>query len=130
APAPVPLPLRRALALGVVASLVIGFLFALRAGALLGPVVAFVLWRGIGAERLTLAAGALLGLAVPALYVLFPGDDRGGFSTTYATDHLAAHWVAVAAVVLLALALVRTLSTARGRRDAPAPGPARAARPG
>ncbi len=137
APAPLPaagpparVALPRALAIGAAASLVLGFVFALRAGVVLGPLVALVLWRGVGPKALTLGAGVLLLGVVPLLYVLFPGDDRGGYSTTYATDHLGAHWVAVGAVSLLGLALWRTLSTARGRRDGPGPGPSPAARPG
>ena len=69
-----------------------------------------------------LTAGGLLGLVVPLLYVLFPGKNRGGFSTTYATDHLGAHWVAVGAVVLLLVALARALrAAAAGRGGAPTP---------
>ena len=79
---------------------------------------------------LVLTAGALLGLVVPALYVLFEGDDRGGYSTTYAADHLGAHWVAVGAVALLLFALARSLSTARGRRGGRAPAPGAAVRRG
>lgn len=120
------IPLPKALAIGVGASLVLGFVFALRAGVVLGPLTALVLWRGIGAKALTLTATALLALVVPLLYVIAPGDDRGGYSTTFATDHLGAHWVAVGAVTLLGLALV---STARARPGAPADGPPAAAGP-
>jgi hypothetical protein len=103
---------------------VFGFVFALRAGALIGPAVAIVLWRGVGARVLLVTAGALLVAVVPALYLLFPAEDRGGYNTEYAQEHLGAHWVAVAAFVLLALALWRTLSTARARRGAPRAAPA------
>lgn len=112
-PAPGPVPLRRALAVGAACGLVLGFVFALRAGAVLGPVIAFILWRAVPTRTLVLTAGGLLGLAVPLLYALFPGKNRGGFSTTYATDHLAAHWVAVGAVGLLLVALVRSLRAVR-----------------
>jgi arabinofuranan 3-O-arabinosyltransferase len=119
--APRPWPLPAALAAGVGLGAVVGFVFALRAGVVLGPVVAVVLWRGIGARPLALAAAGLLGVVVPALYVLFPARDRGGFNFEYAQDHLAAHWCAVGALVLLGLALWRTLSTATPPSPAAAP---------
>ena len=51
-------PLRRALAAGVAAGLVLGFVFALRAGAVLAPLTFLVLWRGVSARTLALLAGA------------------------------------------------------------------------
>jgi hypothetical protein len=131
-PADLRRPLRTALLLGAAAGALTGFVFALRVGVLAGPAVALVLWRGIPSRRLILAAGGLLAVVVPALYLLFPGRDRGGYSTTYPEEHLWAHWVTVAAVVLLATALARQLavSTARGRRGAPAAEPPAAGGPG
>jgi hypothetical protein len=90
----------------------------------LGPVIALVLWRGIGARALALAAAGLLGVVVPAIYLLFPAKDQGGFNFEYAQDHLAAHWCAVGALVLLGLALWRVLagvSTATPPTPAAAP---------
>jgi len=116
-------PLRRALAAGIVAAALFGFVFALRAGVVLGPLTALVLWRGVGVRALIAVAGALLIVVVPALYVLDPARDRGGYSTTYALDHLGAHWVTAGALAALGLALVRTLSRATGR-DAGGPPPA------
>ncbi|MBA2348648.1 MAG: magnesium transporter, partial [Solirubrobacterales bacterium] len=116
---PEPVPLRRALAVGLACGLVLGFVFALRAGAVLGPVIALILWRAVPTRTLVLTAGGLLGLAVPLLYALFPGKNRGGFSTTYATDHLAAHWVAVGAVGLLLVALARGLRSVLADGRAP-----------
>lgn len=112
APAPARMPLRRAAAIALPAALVLAFLFALRAGPLIGVALTVILWRGVGARTLALTAGALLAVVVPILYALFPGPDRGGFNPEYAIKHLGAHWVAVAAYVLLAAALARTLSTA------------------
>ncbi|MGI8512713.1 MAG: hypothetical protein ACR2NH_08805, partial [Solirubrobacteraceae bacterium] len=63
-----------------------------------------------------LGAGVLLAV-VPLLYVR-PVVDRGGYSFNYALDRIDAHWVTVAALVLLVLAVVRTLSPVAGR-----PGP-------
>jgi hypothetical protein len=97
--------------------------FALRAGVAIGPAVALVLWRGIGARPLILAAGALLCVVVPLLYLLFPPEDRGGYNNEYAVETLGAHWVGVAAFVLLALALWRTVGAARAPRSAPDPAP-------
>jgi hypothetical protein len=120
-------PLPAALALGLGLGAVVGALFALRAGAVLGPVIAVVLWRGVGARALGLAAAALLGIVVPALYLLFGARDRGGFNFEYAHDHLAAHWCAVGALVLLALALWRSVS--RATPPSPAAAPADEAQP-
>ncbi|UGS37414.1 hypothetical protein DSM104329_03830 [Capillimicrobium parvum] len=107
---------QRALAWGVAAALVGGFVFALRAGVVIGPLVAFVLWRGIGARTLSVWAGGLLAIVVPILYLVVPIRDRGGYSTSAPMDRIAAHWVAVAAIVLLILALYRTLAGAKADR--------------
>ena len=111
--------------LGVLATGVTGFVFALRAGVVLGPLVALVLWRGVGTRALLLIAGGLLTVGVPGLYLIqgLTGQDPGGFDTTFATDRLAAHWLAVGAYVALTLVLLRLLSTARARRGGPAPAP-------
>ncbi|MFL5780517.1 MAG: hypothetical protein ACJ760_04320, partial [Thermoleophilaceae bacterium] len=117
--APRPWPLRRALVAGLAAGAVLGFAFALRAGVAIAPAVALILWRGWSPRVLILAAGALLTLVVPILYVLFPGTDRGGYDNDYALEHLGAHWVTVAALVLLIVALVVGWRR-RGSRSAPA----------
>jgi hypothetical protein len=96
-----------------------GFVFALRAGVAIGPAVALVLWRGASPRTLITAAGALLAIVVPAIYVVFPATDRGGYGPAYPVERLGAHWVTVAAVVLLILALARQLSTATRRTGAP-----------
>jgi len=131
APFPRRRPLPVALALGALAGGVGGFVFALRAGVLIGPAVALVLWHGIPSRHLLLAAGALLTVVVPALYLLVPARDRGGYSTTYANERLTPHWATVAAVALLATALVRQLAVSRAtaRRDARAAGPPGAGAP-
>jgi hypothetical protein len=115
----------------VAAALAFGFVFALRAGVVIGPVTALALWRGINPRQMITIAGALLAIAVPAIYLIFPADDRGGYSPAYPTDRLGAHWVTVGAVVLLILALAQTLSRAsraRSGRAAAAAPPAPAAR--
>jgi arabinofuranan 3-O-arabinosyltransferase len=113
--------LRWALAIGVAAGLAGAFLFALRAGVVIGPAVALVLWRGVGPAALAVTAGALAALVLPAIYLLFPPDDDGGFNSEFAADLTGAHWVAIAVWVLLALAVVLTLSRASRRRRAGAP---------
>jgi hypothetical protein len=109
----VPRPFIPALALALPLAMVVGFVFALRAGAVAAPLLFLILWRGVPTRALVLVAGALLAVVVPLLYLLFPGEDRGGYDTDYGIQHLGAHWVAVAALVLLALSLARALSALR-----------------
>jgi hypothetical protein len=101
---------------GIVAAAAFGFLFGLRAGVVVGPAFALILWRGIDTRTLLKGAGALLIVVIPLLYLIFPGQNQGGWDVDYAPEHLGAHWVAVAAFALLALALARDLSTAMGLR--------------
>ena len=61
-------------------------------------------------------AGALLAVVVPILYLAVPIKDRGGYSTSAPMDRIAAHWVAVAAIVLLLLALYRALAGVKAER--------------
>jgi arabinofuranan 3-O-arabinosyltransferase len=127
------LPAREALLAGAAAGVALGFVFAIRAGAVIGPVTALVLWRGMSARTMILIAGALLAIVVPAIYVIFPATDRGGYGPAYPVERLGAHWVTVGAVVLLIFALARTLNTAirrpRGRAPGAADAPAARSRP-
>jgi hypothetical protein len=102
----------RALLVAAVAAVVIGFIFSLRAGAVAGPLLAVLLWRGVSPRGLTAAAAALLGLVVPAVYLLDFPLDVGGFNSDYAVAVRWAHWAGVAAVVLLGLAAWRSLRAA------------------
>jgi hypothetical protein len=104
-----PWPLRRALLAGLAAGVVLGFVFAIRAGIVIAPAVALLLWRGVGARALALAAGALLAVVVPVLYLAIGPRNPGGYNTNYAVELIAAHWVGVGAVVLVGLALWRTV---------------------
>ena len=115
-PAGAPWPVGAALVAAVVAGLVFGFVFGPVVGLASIPVTAFVLWRGVGARRLTMAAAVLLGVLVPLAYVLHPGSSAGGNHFGYAHDHLVAHYLAVAAIGLLIGALWRTLAASQGRR--------------
>jgi hypothetical protein len=116
-PAPADAPSRvswpRAAAIGLAAGAAGAFLIALRAGPVVALAVTLVARYGVGARPLILAAAAILGIAVPATYLLFTPDDLGGYSFSYAGDLVGAHWLAVAALVLLVLALWRTVSAAR-----------------
>ena len=120
---PPPVAWRRAAGIGIVAGAAGAALIALRAGPPVALAAVLVARYGIGARPLILGAAGLLGIAVPAAYLLFTPDDRGGYAFSYAGELIGAHWLAVAALVLLALVLWRIVS---GRR-APAPPPARPA---
>ena len=97
---------------------VIGFVLSLRAGAAAAPLIALVLWRGVSDRALIALAGVLLAVGVPVAYLLAGFDDRHGFNTYYAVEHRAGHWLAVAALIALGVALARTLV-----RPRPAPEP-------
>ena len=122
-----PLSARRAALIAVPVALALGFAFAARATPLFALGVFFMLWRGIGAKQLALAGGAVLGLALPLLYVVAPPENRGGFNPEYSIDRIAAHWVAVAGVTLMILALSRAMGRPGRARSAPpsAAGPPR-----
>jgi arabinofuranan 3-O-arabinosyltransferase len=110
-----PWPARRALVAAVVVGAALGFVFALRAGAVLAPLTFVVLWRGVSARTLALAAGAVLLVAVPVAHFAagLPGE---GYDTGYAVARIAEHWLAVGAVCALGGALVRTLAPWPWRR--------------
>jgi arabinofuranan 3-O-arabinosyltransferase len=125
------LPAGQAALIAIPIAVAFGFAFAARGTPLFAVGVFLVLWRGVGARELALAGGAALAIAVPILTVLIRPDNRGGYNPEYSIDGVAVHWVAVAGVSLLILALARALSTARARtlpaRSAP---PSAAAPPG
>jgi hypothetical protein len=53
---------------------------------------------------------------VPVLYLVEAPRDQGGFNFSYSVDLIAAHWVAVGAIVLLGLAAVGDVLAGRRRR--------------
>ena len=112
-----PLPARRAAVLALLAGAVLGFVFAARAAPLIALGTFVILWRGIGVRGAGGRRGALLLVAVPALTLAIGVENRGGFNPEYAQARIAVHWVAVAAVILLVLALARVLGAARRRRS-------------
>jgi hypothetical protein len=113
ADAPRRIALPRALACGLAVALVLGFVLSVRAGLVVFAATTVVAWAGVGARRLVLAAAALLVVAVPASYLLTHADNHGGYDFNYAVEHIAGHWLAVAALVLLAAAAIRTVLVAR-----------------
>ena len=112
-----PMPARRAAVLALAAGAVLGFVFAARAAPLIAAGVFLILWRGVGVKPLVAGAGALLLVVVPVLTFAVGVEDRGGYNPEYAQERIAVHWVAVAAVVLLTLALARVLGAWRRRRS-------------
>jgi hypothetical protein len=130
-PAPAPLPAAperprrltpgRTVIVAVAAATVLGFCFGLRAGAVLGPLLGLVLWRGVTDRALVLASGALLTIAVPLAYLFvaaFGHRNPGGYDTAFAADRIAGHWLTLAALTALGLVLWRTIAAARAGRDA------------
>jgi hypothetical protein len=94
----------------------IGFCFGLRAGVVLGPLLGLALWRGAGDSLLLKASATLLAVGVPLAYAyvaLFGPRNPGGYDTSYATDRIAGHWLALAALTAVGLVLWRTLAAAR-----------------
>jgi hypothetical protein len=120
-----PLPITASIAIALPAAVVVGAMFGLRAGAVAAPLLALVLWRGVPDLVLGRIVVALLAVVVPAIYLgvsLFGGEDiLGGNSTQYGADRLGAHWVAVAALVLVVILLWRTLAAAWAARRTPEP---------
>jgi arabinofuranan 3-O-arabinosyltransferase len=110
------MPARRAAVAALVAGAALGFVFAARSAPLIALGTFVILWRGIGTRPLIAVAAALMVVVVPLLTLAIPVRDPGGYNFEYAHERIAVHWVAVAAVVLLVLALARILSTAMGRR--------------
>jgi hypothetical protein len=79
------------------------------------PLLTLILWRGTRSRPLALSAALLLGVVVPLLYVIVSPTNRCGFNFEYSTELISAHWVGVAALVLLMAACWRSLAAARRR---------------
>jgi arabinofuranan 3-O-arabinosyltransferase len=95
---------RTALGIGIGVGLFGAWLFAVRAGVLLGVAAAAITYLGMSSRRLLWAAIPPL-VVIPLLYVLAAHSEFGGFFG-YADQHLASHWLAVAAVCAVAGACV------------------------
>jgi arabinofuranan 3-O-arabinosyltransferase len=118
-----PLSLPRAAAVALAVSIVVAAIFARRAGAVAFPLVTLVLWRGYGVATLTWIAVALLGIVVPLVYLIASPTNQGGYDFAYSTKLIGAHWIGVAAIVLLALAVWESIGALRAaaRRGPPSP---------
>jgi arabinofuranan 3-O-arabinosyltransferase len=110
ADAPARMPWRRAGVVAIPAGLALGFCFGARYTPVFAAIVWLVLRRGVGARPLLAAAAVLLGIVVPALYLVLQPPDHGGYAFEYAGELIAAHWVAVLALVALLAAYARTLT--------------------
>jgi hypothetical protein len=113
--------LPRSLAIAFVITVPLSLWFALRMGLVIGPVLTYVLWRGVGPRILIAGAAVLLGIVVPLLYLVVGPENNGGFSFGYSNSLLLAHWTAITAVFLLAVATWRMLAQARGGGGASPP---------
>ncbi len=95
----------------------IGLAFGLRAGAVAAVAFAAIAWRGINDRALGIVAASLLGIGVPLAYivaaVIHDDEGRGGNSTDFGANRMAAHWMALGALIALTLLLVRTLRAQR-----------------
>jgi hypothetical protein len=124
APAPLPderpahrIALPRAAVIAFVLTLPLAFLFAKRTSVVIFPLLTLILWRGVGARALTLAAAGLIGVVVPLLYLIASPTDRGGYNFEYSLETIDAHWVTEGALVLLMVACWRTIADARSRAE-------------
>jgi arabinofuranan 3-O-arabinosyltransferase len=107
------LSLPRAAALAVALGVVLGFVFAKRAGIVIAVGLFVIFWRGYGPRALAAAAGAVLLVAVPLAYLITDPRNQGGYNFNYSVELIYAHWLGVAAVIMLGLALWMTLKAAR-----------------
>ncbi|MFL5822191.1 MAG: alpha-(1-_3)-arabinofuranosyltransferase family protein, partial [Solirubrobacteraceae bacterium] len=82
---------------GAVATIVLGFLFAIP----LGPLAVPILRRGTTPRWLFSVGGALL-LAVPIAYLNSLPANPGGYDFHYAYDNLVGHWLAVGGICAIA----------------------------
>jgi arabinofuranan 3-O-arabinosyltransferase len=126
---PNPRPLPRAAAMALAAALVLGYVFSIRAGIGLFFLLTLVLWRGWGTATLTLAAAALFAIAVPITYLIVNPHDRHGDDFVYSTKLIAAHWIGVAGISLLALVCWKIVRYQRAAARPDGQAPARSMNP-
>jgi arabinofuranan 3-O-arabinosyltransferase len=109
------LSLPRAAALAVALGVLLGFVFAKRAGIVIAVGLFVIFWRGYGPRALAAAAGVVLLVAVPIAYLVTDPRNQGGYNFNYSIELIYAHWLGVAGVIMLGLAVWMTLSAARPR---------------
>ncbi|HEY3728102.1 MAG TPA: alpha-(1-_3)-arabinofuranosyltransferase family protein [Solirubrobacteraceae bacterium] len=126
------LPLRHAAPAALALGVILGFVFAWRAGALIAVGLLIIFWAGIGPRVLAATAGVLLGVVVPVVYLITNPHNEGGYNFDYSVQLIYAHWVGVAAVVLLGVSGWLTLSAVSRRglsRPPPPVGPTASSSP-
>lgn len=96
--------LRVAIPAGILIAIPFGLIFALRYTPVIAIGLALVFWRGVRPRTLALSAAAILGILVPAIYLIVSPPNRNGFNFEYSVRLIDAHWAAVAAVLLLGTA--------------------------
>ena len=114
------LPVAAAIALPI--AIFLGGFFALRVGAVAFPLLTLIFWRGASAATLAGVALALLAVAVPIAYLITSPQNLGGYDFSYSSHLLWAHWIGVAAIVLLGLATFKEIAAARQGRPGGGPG--------
>jgi arabinofuranan 3-O-arabinosyltransferase len=115
------LPLPRAAAGALVATMPLSFLFAARSSVVIFPLLTLILWRGAGSRLLTGIAAGLLAVVVPTMFAIISPKDRGGYNFEYSIELIWAHWVTVGALVLLIVACWRALMASRRAAVSPDP---------
>jgi hypothetical protein len=117
------MPLVSAAALAFVGTIPLSGLFAGRSVVLIFPALTLILWLGVGPRTLTAVAAALAGVALPIMYAIVSPKNRGGYNFEYSLQLFWAHWVGVAAIILLMVACSRTIAAAYTgqRRKGPRP---------
>ena len=118
---PGPLPLPKAAAGALVATMPLSFLFAARASIVIFPLLTLILWRGAGSRLLTGIAAGILAVVVPIMFAIISPKNRGGYNFEYSIELIWAHWVTVGALVLLMAACWRALMAARRAAVSPDP---------
>jgi arabinofuranan 3-O-arabinosyltransferase len=104
---------------GVLAGALGGFLFAVRAGLVIGPVTFAFLVLGLTVRRLLILTGAGL-VAVTVAYLVSPSPNNGGFFFYYSLHYITAHWIALGVVLALGCATALTAWDVRAGAEGPA----------
>ena len=108
--------LRAAVAWGIVAGVLTGFVFAVRLGVVVGPAT-FVLLLAAGINLRRLTGLAITGLVVIAvLYVTRPAHNYGGFSFYFSLHQILAHWIGAGVLCALLAAAILQAGELRHRR--------------
>ena len=107
------LSLPRAAALAVALAVVLGFVFAKRAGIVIAVGLFVIFWRGYGPRALAAAAGARAAGGRPHRLSGDRPPQPGRLQLQLQRRAIYAHWLGVAAVIMLGLAVWMTLRAAR-----------------